>query len=350
VRVNETREFLIKALKKRLRVLLVGKPGIGKTFLIAQACRELGWLMRVSVLPLDDPSTIRGYPYNKDGKAGHIFFTQIEEIFTTKVPMVWFWDDVGQAAESTLKAVMRVLQFGELDGRKLPEHVVIVAATNDVGHGAGVTGLIEPLKSRFHSIINVETHVDDVIQYGLANNWPAWLCAFLKNAPDCLHTWKPSKSMAIDGSCPRGLEYLAEWDNAGIDDPEVWAGCVGKGVAVAAHKFKQLQAELPDIAQVLIDPEGAPVPENPAAGWLVSMAIASRLDGNTFGQAIKYLGRMKGIFRACAIRSGYDREKNMRKNGTLPKNHKPIHLSRDFTAYTTSEEGKEICLLGGKIS
>jgi len=211
-----------------------------------------------------------------------------------------------------------------------------------VGHGAGVYGMIEPLKSRFHTIIEVETHVDDVVGFGLARGWPSWLCAFLRNSPQALNDWKPSKSMRIDGACPRGWSYLAEWDNLGVTDPEVWAGCVGKGQAAAAAAFRELINELPDVDQCLLDPDSSPVPENPSARFLVAMALASKLTAGNFGAGVKYLSRLPAMFRAYAVRDAFRAEAQKRKDASLPANYRALSSSRDFTAWAVSSDGKDI--------
>lgn len=346
MRISEYGAFIEKAYKKGRRVLAVSKPGVGKTTINEDFCRREGWDFICSTLPLDDPSTIRGYPRppapGTDGEAVHCLFDQVARAFRATKPTLWFLDDIGQASESVLKSVMRIVQRGELDGRKLPDCVTIAGATNDVGHGAGVYGMIEPLKSRFHTIVEIECHVDDVVGFGLGRGWPAWLLAYLRNSPDALNDWKPSKSMKIDGACPRGWEYLAEWDQMGITDSEVWAGCVGKGRAAAAASFKELVAELPDVDAVLMDPDSAPVPDNPSARFLVAMALASRMSAGNFGSAVKYLNRLPGMFRAYSIRDAFRAEAQKRKDQSLPKDYKPLSGSRDFTAWACSQDGKDV--------
>jgi hypothetical protein len=350
MRIGEFRPFLVRALAKRKRILAVGAPGVGKTYGFLQAAGELGWESILMCSALEDPSTIRGYPSRGDGgEATHCLFDGIARAFRATKPTVLVFDDLGMASESTMRSIVRLIQFGEIDNRRLPDCVVIGAATNDVGHGAGVYGMIEPLKSRFHSIINVETHVDDVVGYGLSRDWPAWLLAFLRNSPDAIHDWKPEKSMKQGGACPRGWEYVAEWDNDGFDDVEVWSGAVGKGQATAARAFKDLIADLPDIAGVLLAPDSAPVPENPSARWLVSLALAGKLTAANFGQGLKYLLRLPQPFRAFTLLSAFRAEAMKRKDGLLPKGWAPIQGSRDFVAWTLSTDGKEI-LSGGGVS
>lgn len=345
MRIAEYEQLLEKALPKNKRVLAVGKPGVGKTESARKAATRLGWDFIGICCPLQSPVKIGGYPrppLEEGGDATHCLFDGVAKAFRATAPTLLYWDDLGMAGGETLKALVEMVQFGKIDGRYLPDCVVQGGATNDVGHGADVQGLIEPLKTRWHTIINIETNVDDVVGYGLANGWPSDLCAFLRNSPDSLHDWKPSKSMSVDGACPRGWSYVASWINDGFDDPEVLAGCVGKGRASQYLAFRALVNELPDVDQCLMSPETSPVPQNPSAQWLVSMALASKMTAGNFGQAVKYLNRLPAMFRAFSIRDAFRAENTRRQDKTLPKGWAALVSSRDFTAWAVSSDGKDV--------
>ena len=343
MRIGEYRDFLIKALAKRKRVLSKGKPGVGKSFAHRQACEVLGWDYIPICAPLQSPVKIGGYPRppeKEGGDATHALFDGIARAFRAVKNTHLHIDDLGMANGETLKAIVDLVQFGRIDNRTLPDCVVVGASSNDVGHGADVQGLIEPLKTRWHTIIEIETNVDDVVVYGLSRGWPADLLAFIRNTPHALHDWKPSKSLSIDGACPRGWEYVAEWINDGFDDSEVIAGCVGKGRATEYLAFRRLMNDLPDIDQVLLDPEGAQVPENPSAKYLVAMAVASKMCHGNFGRCVTYLKRMPAMFRIFSIRDAIKAEGERRKAGKLADKHVPIAASRDYTAWACTSDGK----------
>lgn len=345
MRITEFGKLLEVAFRHKRRVLAVGKPGVGKSFTYAQVCARLGMKFIPICAPLQSPVKIGGYPrppVAEGGDATHCLFDGIAAAFRATEPTCLLFDDLGMAGGETLKAIVDLIQFGRIDGRVLPDCVVIGGATNDVGHGADVQGLIEPLKTRWHTIINIETHVDDVVAYGLSRDWPADLCAFLRNAPDALHDWKPSKSMSIDGACPRGWEYVAEWIGHGIDDAEVIGGCVGRGRATQYLAFRALANDLPDVDACLLDPETSPVPENPSAQWLVSMALASKMTAGNLGQVVKYTERLPAMFQAFCIRDAFQAEARRRVEKTLPKGWAALSSSRFFTAWATSEKGKAV--------
>lgn len=331
--------------RKHKRILTKGAPGVGKTFGARAAAAALGMDFIGLCCPLLSPVKVGGYPrppVEPDGEATHCLFDGIAKAFKATKPTVLFWDDLAMASGETLKSVVEMVQFGQIDGRQLPDCVVQAGATNDVGHGADVQGLIEPLKTRWNTIVTVETNVDDVVGYGLGKGWPADLCAFLRNAPDALHDWKPSKSVSVDGACPRGWEYVAEWINDGETDPEVIAGCVGKGRATQYLAFRDLVNELPDVDACILDPTQAPVPDNPSARFLVAMALASKMTNQNFGQCVKYLSRLPAMFRAFSIRDAFRAEANRRKDNSLPKGWTALSSSRDFTAWACSQDGKDI--------
>lgn len=345
MRISEYSALLEKAWKHGRKVLAKGAPGVGKTVGARTQAQRMGYDFIGLCCPLLSPVKVGGYPRppsEPNGEATHCLFDGIAKAFKAKSPTVLFWDDLGMASGETLKAVVEMVQFGQIDGRKLPDCVVQAGATNDVGHGADVQGLIEPLKTRWHTIIPIETNVDDVVGYGLARGWPADLCAFLRNEPNALHDWKPSKSISIDGACPRGWEYVAEWINIGVDDPEVIGGAVGKGRATQYLTFRSLISELPDVDAVLMDPKGQPVPENPSARFLVSTALASKMTAGNFGQCVTYLNRLPAMFRAYSIRDAFRAEANRRKDSTLPKGWVALSSSRDFTAWACSDDGKAV--------
>lgn len=345
MKISEFRGFLDKALPKRRRVLAVGKPGVGKSKSFADTCNALGWDFIPICSPLQSPVKIGGYPRppsEEGGDASHALFDGIARAFRAQSNTLLLFDDLGMAGGETLKAIVDLIQFGRIDGRTLPDCVTVAGATNDVGHGADVQGLIEPLKTRWHTILNIETTLDDLVVYGLANGWPSDLLAFLRNAPDAVHDWKPSKSMSIDGACPRGWEYVADWINQGFDDAEVIGGCVGKGRATQYLAFRNLVSDLPDVDQCIMDPANAPVPDNPSARFLIASALSSKITAGNFGGVVKYLNRLPGMFRAYSIRDAFRAEAQRKRDKNLPKDWKPLTGSRDFTAWAVSDDGKEV--------
>jgi hypothetical protein len=334
----------------KLAVLALGLPGIGKTQVPMDIARRLGWGCEGICMPLVNPTFLMGYPYRENGHADHAPFGSLSRLMKSEGPCVGILDDLGAASGETCKSALRLLQFREVCGKPLPAHVRLIALSNDVGHGITIEGLIEPMKDRFVSIINVEPAVDDTVRYGLAKGWPAWELAYIRNNPEALHDCKPLKSMQRSGATPRGWEGVAALDAGGYLDLGVGAeliqGAVGKGQGAAAMAFRGIVNELPDVDAALMDPEHSLVPENPSAKWLVSMALAGKMNGANFGRCVKYLSRLPQMFRAFSIRDAIKAEDIRREDSSLPKGYAAIHSSLDFTAWANSTDGQEIILAG----
>ena len=346
MRINEFRELLDAALPKRKKLLAVGPAGIGKTQIPTELAKLWNWDVKALCMPLLSPVFLMGYPFRDNGTAGHAPFGVLGECLRAEKDTLLLLDELGGASGETIKAGLRLLQFGEVGDKRLPDCVRILALSNDVGHGADVMGIIEPMKDRFDSIVNVEPHVEDTTAYGLARDWPAWILAFLRNCPEALHDLKPLKSMQRSGATPRGWEAVAQLEKDGLlDGPfgvELVQGAVGKGRAVQALAFRKLAGELPDIDAVLMDPTGQPVPDNPSARFLVASAISSRMTAGNFGACIKYLNRMDGMFMAYSVRDSFRAEVQRKREKNLPKDWKPLASSRDYTAWAVSPQGKEV--------
>lgn len=346
MRISEFDASLDDAFKAALRLLVVGPAGVGKTQVPQRWAERNGWDWHAVCMPLADPPFLMGYPFRENGHAGHAPFGVLDKCLNATKPTLLILDEMGGATTTVIKAGLRLLQFGEVCGRRFPEHVHIIAMSNDVGHGADVLGIVEPMKDRFISIINIEPHVDDTVQYGLGNGWPAWLLAFLRNSPDSLHDLKPMKSMQRSGATPRGWEGVAKLDKAGfLDKPTAseWiCGAVGKGAGTKALAFRELVNELPDVDACIMNPDASPVPDNPSARYLVAMAIAGKMSAGNFGGCVKYLNRLPAMFRACSIRDAFRSEQHRKREGTLPKGWTALASSRDFTAWACSDDGKAV--------
>ncbi len=346
MRVGRYADFVPDMLKSGETFLILGPAGIGKNQVPEDWARSQDWDVEVANLPMFDPTFIKGYPMRVNGIADHVPFGMLARALEAKKPMLLILDELGAASSETVKAALRLIKEREIAGRRLPDVVKMLALSNDIGHGMEVAGIVEPAKDRFLSIINIEPHVDDTIQYGLTHGWPGWELGFLRNEPGALHDLKPQKSMQRSGATPRGWDGIHKLDKLGFlampwGNELAW-GCVGKGRGAEAMAFREMQSELPDIDDVLANPDKAPIPDNPSARFLIAMALAARLNGQTVGQALKYLLRLPQLFRAYAVRDALKAEAALKKAGLTPKGYQPIPYAQAFIQWSITNDGKEI--------
>jgi len=183
--------------------------------------------------------------------------------------------------------------------RRVNEHAVspfvtMVAATNRRIDRAGVTGILEPVKSRFVSIIELQADVDSWCRWALDNDVVPELIAFLRYRPDLLSAFVPSNDLT-NSPTPRTWSNAARilrWDLPAAVKHEVIAGAVGESATTELLAFLRLFAALPNIDAILLNPSSAPIPDAPASLYAVATALAYRAQKGNFDRIAQYVTRL----------------------------------------------------------
>jgi hypothetical protein len=308
------------------RVLLVGPPGCAKTARIAAVAKDLGRRLVVMRASLSERVDFGGalVPDMKAGVTKALPLDVLADLQTTTEPTLLFLDDLGQAPIDVQAALMRLFDEGTLSPQ-----VLIWGATNRPGDVAGVTRLCEPLRSRFHLAFEIPapgsantaadgpvmlgTWQDEVAQWtewAMDNGAPAEIIAWHRstgareeNSP--LYNWKPSAHPAVRMPDYRSWETVIRlWQN-GIQDLSSISAAIGKPAAAEFLAFARLANKLPTPDQVWMDPKGAPVPDDPAALYLVASMLAAAVEQQHATAAVQYMSRMPRVYGALLARDMY---------------------------------------------
>lgn len=284
-------------------MLVKSKPGNGKTSIVWQVCEAIKAQVVLMHPAISDPTDFKGLPaLSEDRTYAHFLpFGDLQKLCTADRPTVAFLDDIGQAAPAVQAALMQLILARSVNGTGISPEVVFIGATNDTTHMAGVSGMIEPLKSRWDTIVELETSVDDWSTWALNNNMPAWLVGFMRFRPALLSKFEPTKQITNSPS-PRGWTSVGNWSNAGIHDLEVWVGAVGEGAATEAFAFYNTQAKLPSLDAILLDPDKVEVPEEPACLYAVSAGLARKATPSNLDRVTTYLARMPKEFDVSCMK------------------------------------------------
>lgn len=316
------RSLLVAAFKNRRQVLVKGKPGCGKTFIVNEAATMAGMNLILTHPAISDPTDFKGFPKtHADGDhATFLPFGEVWKAIKSEKPTVFFIDDLGQASESTLKALMQLLHGRRLNGHFIPDHVVFCGATNNIGDKAGVTGILEPVKSRFHTIVELETSLDSWCGWALKRTppIPIELIAYLRSCPKALNEFAPTKELT-NTPCERNWEHCADWLNDGVRTFEVLAGCVGKGRATEYLAFEDMAKNAPSLDAILMNPDTEPVPDDshPAMRYLVATGLAFRAKRVNMDKIARYLNRMPQPFRVLCYRDAFQRDREIAKTAAF---------------------------------
>lgn len=327
--------MLSRFLDARLRVLLVGPPGCGKTARIASAATAAGRRLIVMRASLSERVDFGGalVPDCDRGITRALPLELLADLQSTSEPTLLFLDDLGQAPIDVQAALMRLFDDGSLS----PE-VLIWGATNRPGDKAGVSALCEPLRSRFHLAFGIPTPTSedkpDVNCAGgrdkprltpvMLGDWPSELAGWTDWALDkgaapeivawhrattgrTLYQWMPHADPAVRMADFRSWETVIDLWSHGLRDLGTVAAAIGKPAAAEFLAFAALADRLPTPDQVRMDPAGAPVPSEPSALYLVATMLSCAAQPQDAGPFCRYLSRLPRVFGALLARDLFRR-------------------------------------------
>jgi len=327
-------EYAAKAFtgkRKRYDCFIAGAPGVGKSDVVMQAAAEAGCEVMVTIAVTASPTDARGFPApNKDRTAADFLpYGDIARAMAVKAGevLVWFLDDFGQAKDAVQASYMQLVLTRQINGFTLPEGVVFVLATNRREDRAAVRGILEPMKSRPLTILELEPDMEEWCQYML-NNRPATdhlaaLVGFMRYLPKNFNAFIPSADM-VNSPIPRtwdnSLTILEDYSGAaGITQEMIEKGihgAVGKDAANLFASFRRLQKDLPDIPAMISDPKAAAAfidcEPTPSVMYAVVTAMGMRATAQNFSGVGRFAELLheagRDEYAACLLRDVMENE------------------------------------------
>ena len=306
---SELAAYLEAAIPALLPTLITGAPGIGKTELVESVARKLGADIILSHPVVSDPTDFKGLPAKvSDTEASFLPFGDLLAAMSAKRLTLWFFDDLGQAAPSVQAACMQLFLKREINGKRISDHICFVAATNRRQDKAGVSGILEPVKSRFVSIIELVADSQEWSTWAIGKSLSPTLIAFNRLRPDLLSQFNPTADMTNSPS-PRTIFNLSRIEALGLPaniEAAAMAGATGEGYAVEYLAFKKMAASLVSVDAILAAPDKADLPKKPSEAYAVCTALAARANDKTLGRIGIYAERLaragQGEFSALTVR------------------------------------------------
>lgn len=307
-------------------VLVLGSPGVGKSDIARHvAAQRGGGFIEMSVTYLDavdihglptvdkESMTARWVPMGmlptaeRDGETGTLFI-----------------DEITNADQSVKAALYSLILDRKVGEYQMPAGWRIIAAGNRVQDRAAATPMPSALSARF-SQMTIEPVVDDWVKWAINEKLHPVFPSFMRLRPDLLNAFDPAQTV---NPIPRTWGFAAKFFMAAGENPssEVWAstcrlirGVVGDAAATEFLAFCSMWRSMPNPDQILMNPEGAIVPEQSDARFCISGALAHRVTDRTFDNMITYLKRLPGEFGVRTIRDATTRDPELCNNDTYLK-------------------------------
>lgn len=285
-----------------------GKPGVGKSKIVAAECEALGFDVIDWRLCLMDSVDLRGVPSVVDGRTRWNPPAELPDAISAKnkrKPLVILFDEYMQGEIPTVNASSSLVLDRMLALYRLPDDVRMIAASNRIEDRASTQRVPTHIANRFdHATMEVD-----------AQEWVSWaktggidprVIAFIKYRPTLLHVFDPaSKEVAFASN--RSWEFLSDklkdleqvGDLAKMEHAEKaenFAGNVGIAQGTEFAGFLAILHQLIDIDSILLSPDKAGVPQDPSVLYALVYALLDRTDPKSFGTIIKYMNRVPQEF------------------------------------------------------
>lgn len=335
LRPSELKTLLLAAIPAKHNILVTGAPGVGKSNIVEDACRECEADIILSHPAVEDPTDTKGLPWIHNGQATFLPFNEMARAISSTRLTAWFMDDLGQAPPSVQAAKMQLLLAKAIGNHKLPDTVTFVAATNRRVDRAAVSGILEPVKSRFLSIVELEPNLDDWCDWANTHDIHPLVVAFLRFQPDLLSKFQASADLT-NSPMPRTWHHVSQILELKLPQNiqhQAICGAVGEGAGTEVSAFFKIWMELPNIDEMLKNPEKAKIPTEPAVLYALAGALAHKTTALNFGSVAiivqKMMKAQQGEFGVLTVRDA-------------SKRHPEIANTTAFAKLATGELGQLI--------
>lgn len=304
MRMSHIPNLLETAHKAGISVFLKGAPGCGKTSAVRQYAAQQK-LRLISVhAPLTDPLDIKGLPTVENNEARFLPLNIWPK--ETDAPVVVLIDELPQCVPSIQNAYSQLLIDKQLGSLKLPKGSFVVATGNRKEDRAATSNIPSHIVNRVLHI-SVDTVAEDFLEWALTNKIEPMIIAFGRFRPDALHTFDPKNSQEPFATY-RTWEMVSNFLKNNSHEEILYeglTGLIGVGPTTEFVAFKRLYLDLPDPQQVLLNPDTAYIPSDPATLYALTTALATIVSKDTTDNLMKLAARLPTEYAVMMVKTAH---------------------------------------------
>lgn len=319
MKASEMKKLLKWSVVNGVPVLMKGMPGVGKSDLTKWVKKKTKYDQLILHPVVDEPTDYKGLGFMVKGKAEFVPYGNLLKLMEAKKPLIVVFEDLGQATDAVQKAIMQLLLAREINGKPLSKHVRFIACTNRKQDRAGVSGILETVKSRFLTIVELEPDVDEWCKWATKKKLPSVLVSyaqFRKNHEGGLFQFKPTRDLT--NSCiPRtfaGVGFMLKKKLPKTLWRESFTGAIGHFRATDLIAYINIYAKLPKLEDIQKNPSRVPVPNDFSAKYALMGLLVDSMTATHMKAYITFLERMGSELTTAAMKMTQYRNKEATKN------------------------------------
>ena len=263
-----------------------------------QIIESAGWAFIDWRLAQMDAVDVRGICYR--GEDGRTHYAPPASLpFSDCQPTVLFLDEISQAHPSVSGVAGQLINEGALGEYKLPDNVVIFAASNRHFDRASVNRMPSHTANRF-------MHYELVVR---ALEWCDWavdagvdarVVSYIRFRPEQMYQFDPKATAPAFPSLRTWVKLSNMLD--GVEDSSELVNTfarasVGDATGGEFAGFVSALDRLPDIDALIADPDAHDVPSEPDLKWAITSALARRVDEDNVENIWQFMLKMPDEFQ-----------------------------------------------------
>lgn len=309
---------LITAVGRDVTFLIEGEPGIGKSSLLKSIVKSLHAAGRTEYLAGYMDMAIMSHGdlqmpvINRDTRCTEFFPNESFNLHHGQ-PVVVMLDELTKASKDIKNSVLPLMLEKRLGSLHLHPDSIVFASGNLSGDGVG-DSLQAHARNRISVVEMKKPNDEEWSAWALDNKVHETVIAFVQNFPQVFQCYKDNPSNDNDYIfnprkvqtafvSPRSLEkasnIVRQADGISGNALHVsLAGTIGAAAAADLMAFVNMAEQLPLTAQVIKDPKGTKLPDNPALKLLMLFRLVTQAEKDNLTPITTYIERMDDEFKA----------------------------------------------------
>ena len=291
-------EIVLQHLRVREPMCVWSPPGCGKTEHIKQIVESAGYEFIDWRLALMDAVDVRGIPYRGEDGRTHYASPASLPVEGCK-PTVLMLDEIGQAHSSVVGPAGQLINERMLGDYKLPDNVVIFAASNRHFDRAAVNRMPTHTANRFlhyELVVRPLEWIDWAINAGINSH----VVSYIKFRPEQIYQFDPKATAPAFPSLRTWVKLSNMLD--GVADNSELIGtfaraAVGQATGGEFAGFVSALDQLPDIDDIIANPDDHDAPKEPDLRYALTSALARRVDEDNVENIWQFMLKMPDEFQ-----------------------------------------------------